>query len=907
LIRIVGIGSPFGDDAAGLEIARMLAQSPPPNCEVIAADRPGTALVDLLEGADAVILIDAVRSGAPPGTIHEFTFDELDRCASRFVSFSSHDLGVAAAIQLAQKLGRAPSVGKVIGIEIAPWSMAHLSELSHQTRDALCRAVARVRSWAAEFEDRERDRLIIGGTVQGVGLRPFVWRLAKSLRLGGLVRNVPSGVEIEIEGSRAHLREFRYRLQAELPPAAAIESIQSERLPLRNDTEFSAMASERGRAATTIPPDLSACAECVSEILDPANRRYRYPFTNCTSCGPRFTVVRTLPYDREDTTLRDFPLCDQCRREYLDPADRRFRAEPIACPECGPKAWLEVSAPQWKNAAAGEDCIARAAAILRADGVVALQGIGGVHLACDATSEAAVARLRAIKRREHKPLAVMVDSIRSARSFAEVSDDETALLVSPRAPIVLLRKRADAELAPSIAPGNDHVGVMIAYSPLHHLITRDAGRPLAMTSANLPGEPLARDGDEARAVFGDQVDALLLHNRPIHQRCDDGVWIVGPRGAQPVRLSRGSTPGTLNVPVAAPIPILGVGGDIKNSFCLLSNSNALMSQYIGTLESLATQDHFCDSLEKWIAMSGIRPRVAAHDLHPQSFGREIALRLGVRAEGVQHHHAHIAACMAENGHKRPVIGIIFDGTGYGLDGAIWGGEAMIADYRDFRRVSHLQYLPLAGGEAAIRHPARIAAAFLIALFESKFDNRVTALVGEEHAWVLAAMVNRGINTVQTSSCGRLFDAVAALLGVRDEISYEAHAAIELEALARSSPPANHIYPFEIRDGSIQTADILAAIIGDLERGMPTAKIARAFHDTMAEAARRMALDAHANSGIDVVALSGGCFQNRLLQAAAIDRIEREGFTVLIHRRVPANDGALALGQAVVAAARLNSE
>ncbi len=497
----------------------------------------------------------------------------------------------------------------------------------------------------------------------------------------------------------------------------------------------------------------------------------------------------------------------------------------------------------------------------------------------------------------------MVDTVESARSLAHVSADEAALLMSPQAPIVLLRRREGAQLARAIAPGNDHVGVMIAYSPLHHLIMRDAARPLVMTSANLPGGPLARTSDEARALFAGQVDAFLMHNRPIHQRCDDGVWIVGPRGPQPVRLSRGSTPRSLTVPVTAPVPILGVGGDIKNSFCILLNSNAMMSQYIGSLENIETQDHFRDSLQKWIAMSGILPRIAVHDLHPQSFGREIAVSLGVRTLGVQHHHAHIAACMAENGHKGPVIGIAFDGTGYGLDGSIWGGEAMIVDYQDFRRVSHLQYLPLAGGDAAVRHPARIAAAFLLALFGSKSGDRISGLVGEEHARILAAMVARGINTVQTSSCGRLFDAVAALLAVRDEITYEAQAAIELETLARSSAPANHIYPFSIRDQSIQTGDILAAIISDLENGTPKAKIARAFHDTMAGVAARMALDARANSGIDVVALSGGCFQNRLLQAAAIERLEREGFIVLVHHGVPANDGGLALGQAVIAAAR----
>ncbi|HTW88134.1 MAG TPA: carbamoyltransferase HypF [Candidatus Binataceae bacterium] len=903
MIRIIGIGSPFGDDAVGLMAARLLAEAPPSNCEVLAADRPGAALVDLLEGAQAAILIDAVRSGRPPGTIHEFAFGELDRSTARFVS--SHDLGVAAAIQLAQKLKRGPHVGRVIGIEIPPVSTPQLCGLSSQTREAVRQAVERVRSAAGEFEDRERERLIIAGIVQGVGLRPSVWRLAKSLGLAGFVRNVPSGVHIEIEGRLASLKEFHNRLEADLLPAATIERIESERLPLRGDTDFCAMPSENGPVSTMIPPDLAACTECVREILDPTDRRYRYPFTNCASCGPRFTVVRALPYDRVNTTLSTFPLCDQCRREYLDPSNRRFRAEPIACCDCGPVAWLEVPKAQFRMTAAGEDSISRAAAILRQHGIVALQGLGGVHLACDATSDLAVLGLRKIKQRAHKPLAVMVDSIESARSVAHVSDDEAALLTSSQAPIVLLRKRTGSHLAPAIAPGNDHVGVMIAYSPLHHLLMHDAARTLVMTSANRPGEPLALNADETRSLFADQVDALLLHNRPIHQRCDDGVWALGPRGPQPVRLSRGSTPRSFRVPVAAPVPIVGAGGDIKNSFCLLSKSRALMSQFIGTLESIATQDHFHNSLEKWIVMSGIVPRLIAHDLHPQSIGRALAESLGLKTVGVQHHHAHVAACMAENAYENPVIGIAFDGSGYGSDGAVWGGEAMIADYRDFQRIAHLEYLPLVGGDAAIRHPARIAAAFLIALSGSISDDRVLALVGEEHARILATMVGNRINTVETSSCGRLFDAVAALLGVRNEITYEAQAAIELETLARSASSTSHIYPFPICDEIVKTGDMLAAIIDDLERGTPKANIARTFHQTVAQIALQMALDARAKSGINVVALTGGCFQNRLLQAATIEGMEREGFNVLVHHRVPTNDGGLALGQAVIAAARMN--
>jgi hydrogenase maturation protein HypF len=667
------------------------------------------------------------------------------------------------------------------------------------------------------------------------------------------------------------------------------------------------MPSESGRAAMTIPPDLATCADCSAEIADAAARRYRYPFTNCTSCGPRFTVVRAVPYDRTSTTMAEFALCHECRREYADPSDRRFKAEPIACPACGPAVWLEMPNSDGSGTLPGKDCLERAAAIVRHGGVIAVHGLGGVHLACDGTNQSAVARLRAIKWRPHKPLAVMMDSVDSVSRFAFVSEEEGALLAAPAAPIVLLRTRPDSRLAASVAPGNDHVGVMIAYSPLHRLLVGDSGRPLVMTSANRPGEPLVRDGAEARAVFGSDVDALLLHNRPIHQRCDDSVWMVGPGGAQPIRLSRGHTPGWLSVPVIAPVPMLAAGGDIKNSFCLLSGSTALMSQYIGALENTATQEHFRDALQKWIALSGITPEVAAHDLHPESFARATIEPLGLKMIGVQHHHAHVAACLAEHGHNGSAIGIAFDGAGYGADGSIWGGEAMVADLCDFKRLSHLQSLPLAGGDAAVRHPARIAAGFLLALSDPIFRGRAEKLVGDETAAILATMIERGINTVPTSSCGRLFDAVGALLGICLQASYEAQAAIELEAIARTSPPGSRIYPCPVNEGIVGTRELLAAIVEDLECGTPIALIARAFHDTMTEVVWRMAADAHLQTGIRVVALSGGCFQNRLMLAGSKEKLERDGFTVLIHHRLPANDGGLALGQAVVAAAQLSSQ
>ncbi len=911
MIRIIGIGSPFGDDAAGLEVARILADAPPPNCEVIVADRPAASLIELIQDADAVILLDAVRSGTPPGTLHELTFEEVGRCRAAFIS--THGLGVAAAIELARKLGRAPALGRILGIEIAAAPARYPHPLSGDARRSVRRALERVERWAAEMtaavsarNDRTREHLAVSGTVQGVGFRPFAVRLATSLNIAGFVRNLPCGVELEIEGRRDDVGEFRRRLIREAPPAAVIDNIEVQPLPLREGREFRAMSSERGRAATTIPPDLAICAECRREIFDPHARRYRYPFTNCTLCGPRFTVVESLPYDRDTTTMRGFALCAECRREYFDPSDRRFRAEPIACPRCGPKTWLEIESPQIPDAQAGQDAIAGAAAILRNGGIVAVQGIGGVHLACDAASEDAVRRLRIIKRRIHKPLAVMVSSLASAHQLAVIADDEAGLLASSQAPIVIVLRRRDAALAPSIAPGNDHVGLMLAYSPLHLLLIHDAGRPIVMTSANLPGEPLARSADETRAMFGGAVDAMLLHDRPIHQRCDDSVWQVSERGAQPIRLSRGATPRALTLASEATIPILGIGGDIKNNFCLLSGRTAFISQYIGTLENAATQDHFRDSLNKWLSLTGFKPRAAAHDLHPASATRKLAAALGIETIAVQHHHAHVVGCMAEHGHQGPAIGIAFDGTGYGLDGAVWGGEAILADWCSFRRLSHLEYLPLAGGDAAVRHPARIAAGYQIALFGEIVDPGLKERLGGGHAAILAKMTERRINTADTSSCGRLFDAVAAMLGLRDEVTYEAQAAIELEALARRSSSSGRAYPFRLDDGIVRVGDLLAALLDDRRSGASSTEIARVFHDTVAGIVRRMAADARARTGVEVVALSGGCFQNRILLAASIEALDRDGFNVLTHRRVPPNDGGLALGQAVVAAARLSN-
>jgi hydrogenase maturation protein HypF len=599
-------------------------------------------------------------------------------------------------------------------------------------------------------------------------------------------------------------------------------------------------------------------------------------------------------------------MCADCAREYDDPANRRFRAEPIACPKCGPRAWLESLGDARGGADSETDYVEQAAALVRHGGVIAILGLGGAHLACDASSEEAVERMREIKRREHKPLAVMVESIESARTLAVLAHCDETLLDSPAAPIILVQKRPDSPLAPSIAPGTDQVGLMLAYTPLHYLLMRDAARPLVMTSANLPGEPLCRTAEELRLKFGASVDAILLHDRPIHQRCDDGVWMNVRGTPQPIRASRGSTPRAISIPLDATLPILAVGGDIKNSFCLLSGNRALMSQYIGTLEDVATREHFLDSLSRWKTLVGSDPQLVAHDLHPSSSSRALAESLGLPTVAVQHHHAHIAACLAENGESGPGIGIAFDGTGYGVDGAIWGGEALLVDLSSFKRIAHLEYLPLPGGDAAIRHPARVAAAYLLAQFGELRVARIGDVLGRERVRILERMIERGINTVRTSSVGRLFDAVAALVGVRDEVTYEAQAAIELEALARSVE-SDVSYPFSVESGAVILKSLLAAIISDARASVSCATIARRFHSTMVEIVGAMAELVRRETGTSIVALSGGCFQNRLLLDTSIARLESDGFRVLTHHRVPANDGGLALGQAVIAAGRASGE
>ncbi len=745
-------------------------------------------------------------------------------------------------------------------------------------------------------------QVTVRGVVQGLGFRPFICRLACELGLVGWARNTAFGVEVVIQGEQQRLSHFVSCLQTDAPEFTTITSIDHKEHHRLDLTDFVILPSTPGEHHTLLPPDLATCADCRDEVFSPRNRRASYPFTNCTVCGPRFTIVHALPYDRAMTTMREFRLCSGCAAEYENPADRRFHAEPVACSACGPHVWLEgKKAPTTLNQ---QDAVTQAATLLRAGAVLAVQGLGGFHLVCDATNDAAVQRLRHAKDREQKALAVMVATLDAARKYCEISVAEAALLASVQAPIVLLRKRNDALLAPVVAPGNAYLGVMLPYTPLHYLLLRDVGKPLVMTSGNRRDEPLCRTAEEAHLALDGLVDAFLLHDRPIHQRCDDSVIIVSEAGAHPIRRSRGFVPLPVHTPIATPTPILAVGAELKNTFCLLREHEAFLSQHIGDMGSLASQQHFVSSLEHFQSLFKIQPTVVAHDLHPEYATTGFAKDAGLPRIGVQHHHAHIAACLADNGLTGPVIGVAFDGTGYGSDGAIWGGEFVVADLRDCRRVAHLEYLPLPGGEAAIRRPARTALAYLVTLLESVPQLPFLQDVSQEEQRVTLRMLERQLNTPLTSSCGRLFDAVAAIVGLRSQVSYEAQAAIELEAVSAHATHDGVVYPFSLENGHIRLGAMLAAIVADTQRHVAVGLIGQRFHRSLAEIVRTVCMQIREHEGLTAVALSGGCWQNRLLLSATMSRLRESGFSVYVHHQVPTNDGGISLGQAVVAAARL---
>ena len=702
-----------------------------------------------------------------------------------------------------------------------------------------------------------RRRFRVTGVVQGVGFRPFVYGLATRHGLGGYVLNDGEGVLVEAEGDEHALDAFANSLRAEAPGLARVREVVAERVAPRGERAFRIVSSSAAAGSALIPADVATCDDCLRELFDLTDRRYRYPFVNCTQCGPRFTIVRSVPYDRANTTMAGFELCADCRSEYEDPADRRFHAEPTCCPACGPRLSMPLE---------------EAVGLLRAGRILAVKGLGGYHLACDAGNEEAVARLRARKQREEKPFALLT---REAETLAEVSEAEHEVLRSPARPVVLVRRLKGAAVAESVAPGTPCLGLMLPYSPLHYLLAADFGGPLVLTSGNVSDEPIAFDDEDARRRLGGIADAFLAHNRPIHRRFEDSVV----RAGFPVRRSRGHAPTALPLPDCAP-PLVAAGAELKSTFCVSRGREAFLSAHLGDLDSEAAYRAFRADLELYLAMLRVEPELVAHDLHPEYLATKWALEQDVELVGVQHHHAHAAACLAEHGETGPALALVFDGTGYGTDGTLWGGELLRCDLASFERLAWLDPVPLPGGEAAIREPWRVAAAHLEA-------------AGLDVPWPEWARVreNLKLDPPLASGMGRLFDAVAAVLGLRDRVSYEGQAAVELELLAGEVPAEP--YPWRFGDA---TELVTVCYLDDV----PPEQVAARFHETVAAAAAEACVEA---AEPRTVVLSGGSFQNLRLLDSTRRRLEERGFRVLSHRLVPPNDGGISYGQAAVAARR----
>ncbi len=774
----------------------------------------------------------------------------------------------------------------------------------------------------------QRRRILIQGIVQGVGFRPFVYGQAHHYGLCGFVLNDSTGVTIEVEGSMTDLDAFQHALTEKAPLLARIDTLAVEQIPLCLDTSFviahSQSSSER---LALISPDTSTCADCLHELFDPTDRRYHYPFINCTNCGPRFTIVQGVPYDRANTTMSVFPLCPDCQAEYDDPLSRRFHAQPNACPICGPQMQLlaQDGAP-----IASADPIAAAAQRLADGQILAVKGLGGYHLVCDARNEDAVGQLRSRKRREARPFALMVPDLETARQLCTISADEAKLLQSYRRPIVLLQQTSDRSVAPSVAPEHNTLGIMLPYAPFHYLLLHafsrcmGQGRPaaLVMTSGNVSDEPIAYRDEDALARLATIADAFLTHNRAIHMRCDDTVMRAAAHGEQFFRRSRGYAPEPLSLPHECPVPVLACGGHLKNTFCLGKSRQAFLSHHIGDLDNLETLISFREGIEHYKDLFGIAPQVIAHDLHPEYLATKYALDAAIPYKiGVQHHHAHIASVIAEHGLEGPVIGVAADGTGYGTDGAVWGCEVMVADLEDFQRVAHLAYVPLPGGEQAIRQPWRMAAVYLAQAYGDDFlalDIPFVEQMDQRRWHTLAQMIARSMNTPPTSSLGRLFDAVAVLLGItaigaqpeRENQLYEGQAAIEMEMRAAALTGAMESYPFALHAGSPAQLDVqplIRAIVQDIQRGIPAAQIAARFHYSIAQLLAEACTQTRERTQIHSVALSGGVFQNRLLLEQLTLQLARQGFQVYTNRRVPPNDGGLSLGQLAVAAALMRQD
>ncbi|MEU3250690.1 carbamoyltransferase HypF [Streptomyces sp. NPDC006997] len=766
----------------------------------------------------------------------------------------------------------------------------------------------------AAGERRRTQHIEVFGRVQGVGFRPYVHRTATALGLDGWVCNVDGHVELTVSGRPDALRELVARLRDRPPPLAAVRRIDVTDAPGAPDRAgFTVVASQADPSAAPreIPPDAAVCDACLAELFDPDDRRYRYPFVNCTDCGPRATVIEDLPYDRERTTMRRFPLCPDCAAEYADPADRRFHAEPLACPVCGPRlAWADLT---------GEDALQAAVRAVRDGGIVAVKGLGGYQLVCDATDAGAVARLRRRKRRPAKPFAVMVADLAAVRRLARTGRTEEDVLGSPQRPVLLLpAQHRGGRLAPEVHPGTGRVGLFLPTTGLHHLLLRALARPLVVTSGNLADEPIATDDDAARRSLGAVADGFLTHDRPIRARYDDSVVQVSHGTARTLRRARGYAPAPLALPVAAPVPVVGAGAQLKHTFTLAEAGRAHLGPHTGDLADTATYDAFTTSYAELTRLTGVAPRVVAHDRHPGYLSTRWAggQRRFERRIAVQHHHAHVAAVAAEHAVTGPFVGVAYDGLGYGDDGTLWGGEVLVADLAGYRRVGRFARAPLPGGEAAVRHPSRMALGYLHGLEplggprpDPALVRRFTDRLDAREAAFVRAMVERGVNCPHASSAGRLFDAAASLLGLGDTVSYEGQAAVALESAAGRLRPGALPWRLARADGLwvYDPGPTLTALLEGVAAGVPVPRLAAAFHTAVAEVTAALVGRAVAEGAPPTVCLGGGCFQNPRLLAEVTGLLRARGTRVLTGRAVPVNDGGISYGQTAVAAAVLAGE
>ncbi len=769
----------------------------------------------------------------------------------------------------------------------------------------------------------KRNRMLVKGIVQGVGFRPFVYRLAVHENLKGFVSNSSRGVEIEVEGQPEALDRFLDKLQTDPPVLSDVTHVDVSEIPVHQDVEFVIRSSQtEEERSTLISPDISICHDCLNELFDIHDRRYRYPFINCTHCGPRYTIIQDIPYDRAKTTMSLFKMCPECQKEYDDPSNRRFHAQPNACPVCGPKVWLTDNAGAKMQV---DDPILETVRCLKRGDIVAIKGLGGFHLACDATHDTAVSRLRERKRKEEKPLAVMTLDFQQLETFAEFNPKERELLSSPRRPIVLLKKKNPHPLAESLAPRNDYFGVMLPYTPLHYLIMNGGFVALVMTSGNVAEEPIAIGNEEALSRLGEIADFFLMHDRDIYLRNDDSVCRIAGRVVRFIRRSRGYVPVPVFLRKKHP-SVLAVGGELKNTICLTKGDHAFLSQHVGDLENVETLRFLEESVDHLKRILQIEPEVIAYDLHPDYLSTRWALEQdSISRIGVQHHHAHIASCLAEYGYDEKVIGLSLDGTGYGTDGQIWGGEILLADLVSFERMGHFAYRSMPGGEKAIQEPWRMAVAYLYEAFRQNGDTQkgedhfiqklkqlpFTEMIDLSRLRPVIRMIQHNMNLVQTSSLGRLFDGAAALTGLRERVAFEGQAAMEFEMAMGGLTWDGDVkrgYDFKTEEHDhmiiISPDRVIQQIVEDISSGISVGEISYRFHVGLLRLFLNLCQQVRDQTGVHVVALSGGCLQNRFLLENLSNILENGGFEVLTHSHVPTNDGGLALGQAVVASYNL---